>query len=77
MGKKMRPRQTVTISVDLEAYEVVQSFCDKTGQGISGLVDIYIQTMARTIRLSGLDKKKDVTRADLLRFALSGLGEST
>jgi hypothetical protein len=77
MAKKDRqPRVTMSFSVDEGAYETVKVFCDKTGQNISGLVDTYLQTMARTIRLTGLDKKKDVTRADLLRLALKGIGES-
>lgn len=77
MAKKDRgPRRTVAVSVDEEAFETVKLFCDKTGQDISGIVDTYLQSMARTIRAVGLDKKKDVTRADLLRVALKGVCES-
>ena len=77
MAKKDRgPRFTVAVSVDKEAYDLVKLFCDKTGQDISGLVDTYFQSMARTFKVLGLDKKKDVTRADLLRVALKGVCES-
>lgn len=69
-------RVTVSVNVSEEAYDTVKDFCNKTGQDISGLVDTYFQSMARTFRVLGLDKKKDVTRADLLRVALKGVCES-
>lgn len=74
--QKIRERHSVTVTVEKDSFEVVKDFCGKTGQDISGLVDTYFQSMARTIRIVGLDKKKDVTRADLLRVALKGVCES-
>ena len=77
MAKKDKAQRfTVAVSVDKEAFDCVKVFCDKTGQDVSGLVDTYFQAMARTIKVVGLDKKKDVTRADLLRIALRGVCES-
>ena len=73
---KIRERQSVTVTIEKDSFEVVKTFCGKTGQDVSGLVDTYFQSMARTIRVVGLDKKKDVTRADLLRVALKGVCES-
>ena len=76
-GRKMQgERKQITVSLDKVDVELVQSFCDRTGQNFSGLIDTYIQSMARTLRAVGLDKKKDVTRADLLRVALKGVCES-
>lgn len=75
--KSEKPRRSITVSVDQESLEVVLEFFTRVGQDLSGCVDAYIQTMARTIRASGLLKKKDLTRADVLRLALEGIKEST
>lgn len=74
--KGTRERQSFTVTIEKESFDIVKGFCEKTGQDISGIVDTYFQSMARTIRVIGLDKKKDVTRADLLRVALKGVCES-
>lgn len=71
-----KPRKTISVSVDQESVELVTDFFARTGQDLSGLVDAYIQTMARTIRITGLNKKKDITRADVLRLGLAGIRES-
>lgn len=74
--KSDKPRKTISVSVDQESVELVVDFFTRTGQDLSGMVDAYIQSMARTIRVTGLHKKKDLTRADVLRLALAGIKES-
>lgn len=70
------PKKTVAVSVNQKDVELVVEFCQRTGQDLSGLVDSYIQSIARTIRVVGLDKKKNLTRGDFVRLALAGLRES-
>lgn len=73
--KSEKPRKSITVSVDQESLDLVVEFFTRVGQDLSGMVDAYIQSMARTIRATGLNKKKDLTRADVLRLALAGIKE--
>lgn len=71
--KKSRVRASVTISVDKESLDTVLALCQKVGQDISGMVDLYLQNLARAIEISKIGQKQRVTRLDLVKLAMAGI----
>lgn len=73
----MRTKTAITITLDSEDVEMIQSFCKSTGLTVSGLFQSYVGAMTKTIKASGWDKKKSHSKLDLIRFLGKGLMQQT
>lgn len=79
-GRQMKIRKgksekvSVTVSVDKENLEIVRAFTDRAGVSFSWLFDTYLSGVSLTIRTAKLLDKPNLTKIDLLRVALSGVG---
>lgn len=71
--KKSKTRATVTVSVDKESLDIVLALCQKVGQDISGMVDLYLQNLARAIEVSKIGQKQRITRLDVVKLAMAGI----
>lgn len=63
----------LTISIEREDVDTLKDFCEKTGMPISRLFQEYASAMAKTIRAVGVEKKKRVSKMDLVRIFSKGL----
>lgn len=68
---------SLSISVEQEDLELLRSFSAKTGFPVSKLFEDYVTAICRTIRTTGLDKKKNFSKLDLLKLAAKGAMQST
>lgn len=76
-GRTMKTKTSITITLDTEDVEIIQTFCKATGLTVSGLFQTYVGAMTRTIRATGWDKRKSHSKLDLIRFLGKGLMQET
>lgn len=74
MSKRAK-KVPVQVQLHEETYAVVAEFCRRVGEPFSSFVDLYVQQMAGYIQQLGFDKGGRVTRIDMLRLVLYGMGE--
>lgn len=72
----IKGRKPYKIYLDPEVVEYVVSFLETTHSkgGMSGLLNTYLEAMAKTIKLAGYNKGQEkVSAAKLFRIGLKGL----
>lgn len=66
-------RKPLTISITEEDYTVLKSFCDKTGLTMSKLYEEHTKGLVKAAKLSGILKKENASKLDLIRFFAKGM----
>lgn len=65
-------RLSVTVTMDKESYETVNELCKEVGQTFSWIIDVYIQSMAATVKTVRRVKGRRMTKLDLVRLVIAG-----
>jgi hypothetical protein len=75
MQMAVENKKRYVVYLDEETTEYVKAFLDTTRNkgGLSGLVEGYLTTMAKTLRASGYRPGQKLTAAKLLRIGVNGL----
>lgn len=74
MGKLAKNKKEYKVYLNEENTEYVKTFLETTRNkgGLSGLVDGYIASMAKTLKASGYKSGEKITVAKMLRIAKEG-----